>query len=144
MTSPASATINTIAHFATSKSALHGCRSCLIVLQRFKGTEYDSADWPEERNGPQPGIDDTQSMYAEAMCLPESDVKIALNFSHIYLISDVNQVEVFDTIMVKVGPQEELAPTEGIWEGDDTESMPPLLLTISTPRVILIPAEIWL
>ncbi|GKT65050.1 heterokaryon incompatibility protein [Colletotrichum tofieldiae] len=68
-------------------------------------------------------------MYSIAKRLEVSDVKLAMNATHLYGWQPVNDVQVFDEIMVQVGPPyAEDEDGSGIW------GCPVLRLTMSAPR----------
>ncbi|OHW95973.1 heterokaryon incompatibility protein [Colletotrichum incanum] len=115
------------------QAACGGCDLCRLILNCFLCTpgSGEPIDWPGE-------WDDTlgisqegqpQTMYSIAKRLEVSDVKLAINATHLYGWQPINDVQVFDEIMVQVGPPHaEDENGSGIW------GCPVLKLTISAPR----------
>lgn len=119
---------------ALEQAANDGCNFCQLVLECFKGTPSRESTgdllWPKEwLRG---DCDVSESMYAEAKDLDESSIKIAINSTHVYATVDLDAVEAFDALLVRVGPNEcQLDPFD-----DDS---PILCLTLSTPRGTSLP-----
>lgn len=111
------------------KSAENGCDFCQLVLECFKCTPADDdlpQDWPSEWIGPECATE--RSMYGIAKSLPISDVKICIASDSVPYGEPLEKVRVFDAIMVQVGPRAENDEDDWTW------GMPPLVLTLSTPR----------
>ncbi|TDZ34499.1 hypothetical protein C8035_v010584 [Colletotrichum spinosum] len=67
-------------------------------------------------------------MYAVAKSLEISNVKLCINASHLWSRQTLEDVRVFDEIMVQVGPLHVETGDEHVW------SMPQLRLTVDAPR----------
>ncbi|KAF2665660.1 HET-domain-containing protein [Microthyrium microscopicum] len=112
------------------QSALQGCDFCGLILECFKGSPGQYETWPYKWEGSQNDI--TKSMYAFAKELDESDIKIALNAGNLYLNRTIEEVLVFDSVLVQVGPGENYdaeyvdEDEEGSWQ------LPPLELRLRT------------
>ena len=124
-------------------SAHRGCDFCTLIIECFKGTPSDSDRFPQ---WPATWTDPTtreleNSMWAVAKELPASDIKICINSSNISASEDIDQVRVFDTLLIHVGPIEEInddgnsssfEPEVLDWEWN------PLYLTLTVPRGALL------
>jgi hypothetical protein len=74
-------------------------------------------------------------MYSLAMEIPVSDVKICLNTQHLYLSEPLGKVQVFDTILVQVGPsQDDVLNSPSDSQEYEEQPLPPLALTLTTPK----------
>ncbi|KAJ0164775.1 hypothetical protein CTA2_230, partial [Colletotrichum tanaceti] len=91
------------------KAADAGCELCRLILECFIHTpcdEEEPVNWPgrwdedlaRNRAGQQ------RTMYTLAERLLASDVKLSINASHLYSFEPLDAVEVFDEILVQVGP----------------------------------------
>ncbi|KAF2734220.1 HET-domain-containing protein [Polyplosphaeria fusca] len=106
-------------------SADKGCALCRLILRGLHETRYDGS-WVE------PGGSDDSSMYSLAEDLSSSDIKIAINSSHIYSFRSLEEVHMFDTLLVQVGPPEGLGSEHS--DPYANGSIPPLELSIQCPR----------
>lgn len=70
---------------AASKS----CALCRLILGYLQGT-HDS--------------DDGLPLYTRAKQLPFTSVKVAINSTHVYATEPLDRVQVFDALMVHIGP----------------------------------------
>ncbi|RYP60488.1 hypothetical protein DL769_008093 [Monosporascus sp. CRB-8-3] len=119
-------------------SAENGCDLCRLIIDCFKGATFDPPDyplrWPQTWVSPE-RCDTAESMYAAAMQLPVSDVKLALHADHEYQPFNLGKVRMFDTILVQIGPVEKPQPEE--YESDfdyDEMAFPCLYLRLHGPR----------
>jgi hypothetical protein len=113
------------------ESANKGCDFCVLILESFKGSgPVIDAQWPETWLGRECGVHN--SMYFEAKSLDVSDVKVCINTEHLYLSERIERVQVFDTLLVQVGIISN--PSE---DAED-QALPPLSLTLSVPRGMLV------
>ncbi|KAK7416170.1 hypothetical protein QQX98_005367 [Neonectria punicea] len=109
------------------QAARDGCGFCQLVLDYFKGSPKGRF-WPIEWQGP--ACDPDTSMYAAAMALDDSDVKIAISTDHVWSDEPFELVKVFDTLLVQVGLRE-YAPAV---PERRVQGFPTLHLRLSTPR----------
>lgn len=70
-------------------AAFKSCALCRLILGYLKDT-HDS--------------DDGLSLYTRAKQLPFTDVKVAINSTHVYSTEPLDRVQVFDAFMVHIGP----------------------------------------
>ncbi|RYO97731.1 hypothetical protein DL765_011108 [Monosporascus sp. GIB2] len=120
------------------RSAGNGCDLCRLIIDCFRGTPFDSSDfpirWPQTWVGPE-RCDIAESMYAAAKELPVSDVKLALHADHHYVPYTLDKVRMFDTIMVQIGPVEKPQPEEYDSDFDyDDSAFAYLPLRLRAPR----------
>lgn len=109
-------------------SADGGCDFCQMILECFKGTPCrDHSGWPDEWHGR--ACDIGNSIYSRVKNFPISDVRIAINSDHYRKPDNVGEIDLFDIIMVKVGPRSSQRGPDGM-----ASIFRPLELTISTPR----------
>jgi len=78
---------------ALEEAATKGCSLCSLVVEYLKSSRDHVNQWP---------------YYTDATQLPSTDVKIALNSSHIRINEQLEKVQVFDTLMVHIGPWEDI------------------------------------
>ncbi|TLS20828.1 uncharacterized protein PpBr36_10680 [Pyricularia pennisetigena] len=116
------------------RSAGDGCGFCGLVLECFQRSicidDEDPLIWPDEWDSgqlPSPPAG-SNTMYAVAKSLHVSDIKLCVNATHLYHRQTIEEAQVFDEIMVQVGPLEVQSHDETEW------SMPPLRLTMESPR----------
>lgn len=108
----------------------NGCDFCRLVLECFKRTptkDDEPTYWPSEWVGPEDYSED--SMYTIAKKLPISDVKLCISSAAMYSTDPLAKASMLDTVMVQVGPK-----SSEDEEYDEIWGLPPLLLTLSTPR----------
>lgn len=110
------------------KSGDNGCDLCQLVIECLKATPADDslAGWQPDLISPVCKLED--SLYAAAMPLPTSDVKVCIASSAVYLGRPIEEVSVFDALMIQVGPLEEYH------EDESYQGLSPLILTLSTAR----------
>jgi hypothetical protein len=104
-------------------------------LESFKGTPSRGKlyGWPSEWQGRNYNIGN--SMCSDGKDFPVSDVKIAINLDHLLRRANLDQVDLFDIITVKAGPNLKIEEEQINWNNPDIKtwpSLPPLKLTIST------------
>ncbi|KPM46184.1 hypothetical protein AK830_g244 [Neonectria ditissima] len=109
------------------QAAGDGCEFCQLILDCFKGTPKGRF-WPVKWEGP--SCDPDTSMYAAAMALDDSDVKISISTDHIWPDEPFELLKVFDTLLVQVGRREH---TRGVPE-KGVRWLPTLHLRLSTAR----------
>lgn len=115
------------------QAADRGCDLCQLILDCFKGSpnEQDVPGlWPTEWLGLE--CDIKTSMYTAAIALPDSNVRISINSSHVYLTDNIDKVVVFDRILVQVGPR--AAPYDSSASDVDDWEFPVCYLKIESPR----------
>lgn len=114
---------------ALERSADDGCDFCQLIIDCFKGSPKPrNLTWPEVWEGP--GCDIEESMYAAAKNLEVSDVKICINADHVFFQQPLESVEVFDLLLVQVGPREDAVRDEDA----SFDGFPVLKLAFSAPR----------
>ncbi|RYP09897.1 hypothetical protein DL764_001031 [Monosporascus ibericus] len=123
------------------RSAGNGCDLCRLIIDCFRGAPVGFVvedpwefplTWPETWVGPE-RCDIAESMYAAAKQLPVSDVKLALRADH--QPNELDTVRMFDTILVKVGPERKPDPEEFDSDFDYHEmTFPCLQLRLRVPR----------
>ncbi|KAM7182944.1 HET domain containing protein [Rhypophila sp. PSN 637] len=85
------------------QSASNGCEVCQLVIDAFKATPWDEALWVGTRQGRgSTNIDLT--MCARAKGLKVSDVKMSIDSSELWAGQSLEDVRIWDTLMVLVGP----------------------------------------
>jgi hypothetical protein len=113
------------------EAAHHGCEFCQLVLQCFQytpTTEENPSEWPS--GWEKPAVQNQDNMYAVAMALQDSNVKLAINAEHVFFGDTLDSVQVLDTIIVQLGPVYD--DTE---DGDDEVwQFPPLRLILSSAK----------
>ncbi|WQF87944.1 Putative heterokaryon incompatibility [Colletotrichum destructivum] len=118
------------------KAADAGCELCQLILKCFVHTPCDEEEpinwpggWDEDLARHRTG--QRRTMYTLAQRLVASDVKLSINASHLYSFEPLDAVEVFDEIMVQVGPSHTNDDEGyGIW------GCPPLKLTLTAHKGI--------
>ncbi|OHE99873.1 hypothetical protein CORC01_04774, partial [Colletotrichum orchidophilum] len=91
------------------KAALDGCDLCQLFLGCFIRTPSNTPEPMEWPNGwdnslyPLEGVQQ-QTMYTIAKRLQSSGIKLSINATHFYGRQPIEKVQVFDEIMVQVGP----------------------------------------
>ncbi|KAI9686391.1 MAG: hypothetical protein M1822_003736 [Bathelium mastoideum] len=71
-------------------------------------------------------------MYAAARLSAKSDVKFCVNAAYLYLGDTLEKVQIFDSILVQVGPVDKLEHESGYdLDNDAAATIPPLRLTLS-------------
>jgi hypothetical protein len=85
-------------------SASRECALCQLILGYLQNTSESD--------------DEELSKYALAKLLPFTNIKIAINSSHVYGSEPLEKVWVFDTLMVQVGPwvQPGIDATDEEWD----------------------------
>ncbi|ROT39006.1 HET-domain-containing protein [Sodiomyces alkalinus F11] len=118
---------------ALERSANDGCDFCQLIIDCFKGSPniHNTIRWPERWEGQGPSCNMETSMYAAAKRLKNSDVKISINANHVFSWTSLEAVEVFDLLLVQVGPREETPRDE---ETGREVGFPTLTLSFSVPR----------
>ncbi|KEY69346.1 hypothetical protein S7711_09739 [Stachybotrys chartarum IBT 7711] len=114
-------------------SARDGCDFCRIIIDIFKGTpddEYGLTAWPREWHGE--GCHPDGTIYDIAKALKISDVKICLASYFINTDAELDQARILDSLLVQVGPR--LIFSDNPDSDHDDFSLPPLPLTLSSPR----------
>lgn len=132
---------------ALEASASHGCDGlCPLLLACFRGTPADVKAWPDwpdwvgVTGAATCAPEDSMFAHAEERLAAETDIKICLNSSHVYFTRPLDEVRVFDQLLVHVGPvRETAASSNGSAEEEDDDDgeawdWEPLVLTLSTPR----------
>ncbi|KAM3068464.1 hypothetical protein ACMFMG_009606 [Clarireedia jacksonii] len=110
-------------------SADAGCDLCRLIIECFKSTSYSGLERIDIV--PTGQALETNSMYWVAMELDESDVKIAIDSSHLYNCEPIEKVSIFDLLLVQLGP---MPPLDEV--GSDEEFFPELRLTLNVARGI--------
>ncbi|TLD33671.1 hypothetical protein PspLS_01655 [Pyricularia sp. CBS 133598] len=116
------------------RSASDGCDFCELILESFHRSICKDDEppllWPDKWDSEQPQSRPTSSntMYAVAKSLGVSDIKLCINATHLYHRQTFKEAQVFDEIMVQVGPVD-------VESGDEVEwTMPQLRLTLECPK----------
>ncbi|KAF5013313.1 hypothetical protein FDECE_663 [Fusarium decemcellulare] len=101
-------------------AALTGCDLCQLILDCFKGSVAGPEEdyvWPEAwKDEPPP---DAITMYAKAKQLQQSKVKLSINVQNAYVDMPLEEVRLFDIILVHLGPVQRVEESD---HGDDWES----------------------
>lgn len=110
-----------------------GCKFCQLILGCFKGAPTGGSHpstWPEEWLGPDCKVED--SIYALAKEMPDSNVRISIGSDNVYIGDTIEKVSVFNTLLVKVGPNEIIDEDDPDEEYPTSWDLPELVLDIST------------
>ncbi|KAF4472219.1 Heterokaryon incompatibility, partial [Fusarium albosuccineum] len=101
-------------------AALAGCDLCQLMLDCFKGSVAGPEEdyvWPEAwKDEPPP---DAITMYAKAKQLQQSKVKLSINVQNAYVDMPLEEVSLFDIILVHLGPVQKIEESD---DGKDWES----------------------
>lgn len=114
------------------RSANSGCDICALIIDSFKDSgPFNGLVWPETSLRRECDISTSvyPSVYSKAKSLMVSDVKVCINTEHLYLGQGIEDVLVFDTLLVQVGAIED--SESDLVESEVDYPLPPLSLTLS-------------
>ena len=114
------------------KSAENGCSFCLFVLRCSKAIPSDAKEmWEQDYHSLDCESAESASIYEVAKSQPQSDIKIAINSSHLYVSEPLDLVRLFDVLMVQIGPSDDF--TNPDLEGED-RPLEFMSLTLTAPK----------
>lgn len=109
------------------RSAKDGCRLCELILHGFQeviSPRSLSPIWEGETRDRAVSQIESQG--------ESSDIKICINADHLFSNGNLDQVELFDVLMVQAGTPERTATSED--SDSEDNAIPPLRLALSVPR----------
>lgn len=105
------------------RSAQNGCSLCDLIYRGFQEEIPGSLSWEWEGKTREEAVAQIESQGETC------DIKICINADHLYTHWTLDQVELFDVLMVQAGTPASV-PTE---ECSEDNSIPPLRLSLSVP-----------
>ena len=114
------------------QSAHNECDLCQVIVESLETTLATFSPAGAEN-------DDEISLFTAAESIEITDIKLCINTRHVYPGESLDKVEMFDTVMIQVGPISEEYNT-GMFDKEDVSyedyfvAVTPALSTIRAPR----------